>query len=86
MVYSYSDLDQKNLKWFPNDTSRATLIFLDNKHLCKETFNRQLLLGLFLVDVLDNTTKRLLNLVVLALDNFLIILVRKHLADQKKLK
>ncbi|MBW4688133.1 MAG: AAA family ATPase [Komarekiella atlantica HA4396-MV6] len=26
MVYSYSDLDQKNLKWFPNDISRTTLL------------------------------------------------------------
>lgn len=26
MVYGYSDLDQKNLKWFPNDHSRATLL------------------------------------------------------------
>lgn len=26
MVYVYSNLDNKNLKWFPNDTSRATLL------------------------------------------------------------
>lgn len=25
MVYNHSNLDQKNLKWFPSDTSRATL-------------------------------------------------------------
>jgi len=26
MAYNYSELDNKNLKWFPNDTSRATLL------------------------------------------------------------
>lgn len=26
MAYNYSDLDNKNLKWFPNDNSRATLL------------------------------------------------------------
>lgn len=26
MAYKYSDLDRKNLKWFPSDTSRATLL------------------------------------------------------------
>ncbi len=29
MPYNYSDLDNKNLKWFPNDTSRKTLLSID---------------------------------------------------------
>ena len=32
MVYSYSDLDQKNLRWFPNDNSRATLLTIKVSH------------------------------------------------------
>ena len=29
MSYNYSELDIKNLKWFPNDTSRGTLLSID---------------------------------------------------------
>jgi predicted ATP-dependent endonuclease of OLD family len=29
MVYYYCDIDQKNLKWFPNDNSRATLLTIE---------------------------------------------------------
>ncbi len=32
MVYVYSNLDNKNLKWFPNDTSRATLLTIKVLH------------------------------------------------------